>query len=333
MTRWLAIPTAVVGTCLCFLGVLALGFTRATPPSAASAELGDIPPHLLGVYRDAAATCPGLPWQVLAAIGFLESRHGQGHVDPATGDVRPPIMGPPLDGRQGRALIRDPSQPDGFAHALGPMQFLSTTWAAWGRVAPGRTGPPDVQNAWDAIYSAAAYLCGTEGRVTDVRAAVLRYNHSERYVDDVLAKARAYGYGTTTGLAGDGSLAWPVAGPVVSGFGPRIDPILGVERFHAGIDISASEGTPIHAAAAGTVTRAGGEGDCGYAVTLEHASGLRTHYCHMSQVLVEVGQLVAGGEVVGLVGSTGRSTGPHLHFEVYVNGTLVDPLTRLPASP
>jgi len=330
VTRWLAIPAAVLGVFVCFIATLALAVVHAPPPDADTAARGEIPATLLPVYRAAAQTCSGLPWPVLAAVGWVESHHGQGRVNPVTGQVAPPILGPPLDGRAGRARIADPSQPDGWARALGPMQFLSTTWAAWGRVAPGRIGPPDVQNAWDAIYGAAAYLCGTAGRITDLHAALLRYNHSERYVADVLAKAAAYGYGTSRG---DGTLAWPVVGRVASGFGMRLHPILHVWRFHAGIDISAGAGTPIRAPAPGTVTRAGGEGGCGYSVTLEHAAGVRTRYCHLSHIGVTVGQFVTVGQVIGEVGSTGLSTGPHLHFEVSVNGQLVDPLTHLPPVP
>lgn len=164
------------------------------PSAAASAE---IPPELLDVYMAASTTCPGLPWQVLAAIGWVESGHARGNADPASGDVHPPILGPALDGRPGFALIRDPSQPGGFAHALGPMQFLSTTWARWGRLAPDRPpgAVPDPQNAWDAIYSAAAYLCAGHPQVGDLEAAILRYNRSAAYVGQVLAKAEQYGLG------------------------------------------------------------------------------------------------------------------------------------------
>ncbi|MEX0664717.1 MAG: peptidoglycan DD-metalloendopeptidase family protein [Acidimicrobiia bacterium] len=324
MKRWLPLAVAAVATWLCFVAVLALAFTHASAP-ATELAVDEIPSSLLPIYRAAAATCPGLDWPVLAAVGWVESHHGQGRADPLTGQVRPPILGPPLDGRDGRARILDPTQPDGFARALGPMQFLSTTWASWGRSAPGRVGPPDVHNAWDAIYGAAAYLCGAAGRITDVHAALLRYNHSERYVAQVLAKAATYGT-----ARGDGTLAWPVPGGVGSGFGQRFHPILHVWRFHAGVDLHAGAGEPIHAAAAGIVVAAGGEGGCGYTVTLDHGNGLRTRYCHLSHIDVTVQQRVAGGQVIGRVGSTGLSTGPHLHFEVYVNGQLVDPLTRLP---
>jgi len=159
--------------------------------------LSEIPPNLLHVYRSAAVTCRGLPWQVLAAIGWEESRHGQGRVDPITGGVDPPIEGPPLDGRAGFALIRDPSTSDGYARALGPMQFLSSTWDRWATVAPDRPpeAAPDVQNAWDAVFTAARYLCAGRDQLGDLRNAVLSYNRSDTYVRAVLEKARSYGMG------------------------------------------------------------------------------------------------------------------------------------------
>lgn len=134
------------------------GGPAATPGSA----VADIPGELLGVYVAAAGSCPGLPWTVLAAIGHSESRHAQGRADPATGDVEPPILGPALDGRPGFARIPDPTSADGWAHAQGPMQFLPSTWRTWGRLAPGRPAgaTPSPHNAWDAIWSAAALLCG-----------------------------------------------------------------------------------------------------------------------------------------------------------------------------
>src|SRR5205809_589801 len=110
-------------------------------PSAPSARaISEIPSDLLPVYMAAAATCPGLSWQVVAGIGWVESRHAGGRADPATGQVMPPIVGPPLDGRGGVEAIPDQGEPDGWAHALGPMQFLSTTWTRWATLAPDR--PP-----------------------------------------------------------------------------------------------------------------------------------------------------------------------------------------------
>jgi cell wall-associated NlpC family hydrolase len=184
-------------------------------PSAPSAlALSEIPPDLLPVYVSASYECRGLPWQVLAAIGWVESRHAGGHADPTTGQVAPPILGPALDGSSGFAAIPDASFADGWAHALGPMQFLPSTWRAWGVVAPDR--PPgaaaEPQNAWDAIYTAALYLCGGADEITDVPAAILRYNHSTDYVDEVLGKATDYGLGAGT----------PADGSVLAGSGEAV---------------------------------------------------------------------------------------------------------------
>lgn len=170
---------------------------RETGGAPTALALTEIPGHLLPVYRSATLTCGGLPWQVLAAIGWEESRHGQGRVDPVTGDVDPPIEGPPIDGRRGFALLRDSSRPDGFARALGPMQFLSSTWERWATVAPDRPpgATPNVQNAWDAIFTAARYLCAGREQIGDLRQAILSYNRSDAYVRAVVQKARAYGMG------------------------------------------------------------------------------------------------------------------------------------------
>jgi murein DD-endopeptidase MepM/ murein hydrolase activator NlpD len=117
----------------------------------------------------------------------------------------------------------------------------------------------------------------------------------------------------------------------VSPFGSRVDPVTGEAGFHPGIDIGAAEGTPIHAPAAGTVTQAAFDGSCGNAITIDHGAGLGTRYCHLSAIAVNPGDTVTLGQVIGYVGTTGYSTGPHLHFEVHLNGELQDPLRYLPA--
>jgi hypothetical protein len=120
-------------------------------------------------------------------------------------------------------------------------------------------------------------------------------------------------------------LAWPLAGPVGDGFGPRGD------RFHAGIDIVAGTGTPVSAAAPGRVTFAGyAAGGWGNLVVVLHTDGVRTLYAHLSKVSVRRGQSVQTGTRVGLVGATGDATGPHLHFEVRLRGAAVDPSSALP---
>ena len=122
-----------------------------------------------------------------------------------------------------------------------------------------------------------------------------------------------------------GGLMAPVPGPMSSRYGMRRHPILGYRRMHAGVDFRARHGTPIVAVTDGRVTGAGRMGGCGNAVRLRHGNGVDTRYCHMSRVSVRRGQSVKRGQVIGYVGSTGLSTGPHLHYEMYRGGKHVNP--------
>jgi murein DD-endopeptidase MepM/ murein hydrolase activator NlpD len=122
-----------------------------------------------------------------------------------------------------------------------------------------------------------------------------------------------------------GEMGLPVAGHITSGFGLRMHPVLGYMRMHKGMDIGAPWGTPIHAAVDGIVSFAGRTGGYGNFVKLSHAGGLATGYGHMSRIAVRYGTRVARGQVIGYVGSTGLSTGPHLHWEVWKNGVSVNP--------
>ena len=121
-------------------------------------------------------------------------------------------------------------------------------------------------------------------------------------------------------------MAWPVAGRITSYFGYRRHPILRFTRFHAGVDFGASWGSPIVAAADGQVVRAGWAGGYGRQVRIAHPGSLTTSYSHMSSIVAEPGSFVRAGELIGYVGSSGLSTGPHLHYEVLHNGTPVNPL-------
>jgi murein DD-endopeptidase MepM/ murein hydrolase activator NlpD len=120
-------------------------------------------------------------------------------------------------------------------------------------------------------------------------------------------------------------LRWPVRGEVNSGFGPRISPWNGAPEQHYGLDIGSPPGTPVTAPAAGKVVVAGAGGDFGRHVVIDHGNGVKSRYGHLKKIEVKAGEHVEKGQRIGLVGSTGRSTGPHLHYEILVAGKAVDP--------
>ena len=144
-----------------------------------------------------------------------------------------------------------------------------------------------------------------------------------------LALAGSEPASTLSSAAGRAGLSWPLHGPEASGFGPRIHPVLGRPMFHTGIDLMAACGTPIHAAADGQVVYAAVTPSWGRRVIIRHSTSLETGYAHMSRFLVAQGDLVKRGQVIGLVGTTGWSTGCHLHFDVIVDGNYVDPAPYL----
>ncbi len=121
----------------------------------------------------------------------------------------------------------------------------------------------------------------------------------------------------------------PVKGSISSPFGWRIDPFTGKKAYHKGIDIKAPEGTPVHSAEAGKVVFAGEKGGYGNLIILEHKNGFKTYYAHLKDIKVKIGEEVGKGMVIGDVGSTGRSTGPHLHFELRQEDRVYNPLQKL----
>lgn len=145
----------------------------------------------------------------------------------------------------------------------------------------------------------------------------------------------AHGTAPAANSANSGTASIPMLVPVTSNrtmsshFGMRMHPVLGGYRMHRGVDLPASTGTPIRATADGVIGRADWFGGYGLCVQIEHGANMETRYGHMSRIAVAEGQRVHKGDVIGYVGSTGRSTGPHLHYEVRIGGEAVNPVPYL----
>jgi murein DD-endopeptidase MepM/ murein hydrolase activator NlpD len=184
------------------------------------------------------------------------------------------------------------------------------------------------ESALDAVDLEAEAFVGTLDQLADAR---------ERYEEAVAAleaeSARISGVIQSGGSSGSGQLGgelfWPTDGPIVSGFGYRTHPVYGTTRFHSGVDIDGACGQPIYAGEDGQVLSAGYNGGYGNATIVDHGNGLSTLYGHQSSLGVSSGQGVGRGKQIGLVGTTGLSTGCHLHFEVRINGEPVDPVPYL----
>ena len=159
-----------------------------------------------------------------------------------------------------------------------------------------------------------------DARIADYAAEAEAAASEEGNIQKLLAKSQ----GGDTGPASAAGLIWPCRGPLTSGFGMRWG------RMHQGQDIACGYGTPIHAAKAGTVVFAGVMGGYGNAVIIDHGGGFSTLYGHQSRMAVSQGQHVNQGDIIGYVGSTGHSTGPHLHFETRFGGVARDPRPYLP---
>ncbi|MDI3546546.1 MAG: hypothetical protein PWR10_198 [Halanaerobiales bacterium] len=167
---------------------------------------------------------------------------------------------------------------------------------------------------------------------TDIQTIKLANNlHSDRiYVGDTLIIPHVKREVNRPFRLTRGALIWPVLGRISSGYGYRTNPINKTREFHEGIDIAVPLGTKIRAAAGGTVVQSGWVKGYGKAIVIDHGEGVRTLYAHNSRLLVRAGTRVELGQVIALAGSTGLSTGSHLHFSIYVNGKSVDPMRYLP---
>ena len=166
-------------------------------------------------------------------------------------------------------------------------------------------------------------LASTKQQEQDLIAEADALAAADARIRSQLAAAQSHSSSATDTTPSSSGLIWPVSGPVISPFGMRWG------RLHAGIDIAVPSGTPIHAAAAGTVVIAGWVGGYGNYTCVDHGGGLATCYAHQQSFAVGVGAHVAQGQVIGYTDCTGHCLGPHLHFEVRINGTPVDPLGYL----
>jgi murein DD-endopeptidase MepM/ murein hydrolase activator NlpD len=143
-------------------------------------------------------------------------------------------------------------------------------------------------------------------------------------------QSSALGFAPTADLGGKPVPSiWPIRGRVMAGFGQRLDPFSGEGVFHSGVDISAPSGTRVECGGDGIVLQAAWDSGYGNAILVDHGFGMTTKYGHLSKIFVVVGQEVKRGQVIGAVGMTGKATGPHLHYEVIVNDTPVNPMKYL----
>jgi hypothetical protein len=195
-------------------------------------------------------------------------------------------------------------------------------------------GSPAVQDAVDAVGEARNVLSESTMMGVDAGGAPALSAFSTAiggglFMFPAISLAPATAQAIAAPIIGKPLFIHPVPGGITSGFGPRVHPVLGRPMFHTGIDLAAACGTPIHAAAAGKVIYARVSSSWGGRTIIEHSPTLKTAYGHQSKFLVTEGQVVKQGQVIGLVGTTGWSTGCHLHFDVILNDRYVDPAPYL----
>jgi murein DD-endopeptidase MepM/ murein hydrolase activator NlpD len=185
--------------------------------------------------------------------------------------------------------------------AIVKNRAMGSGGASVASVAPGLSSP---ENTFGLLHD---LLSGIESRLRTVRSDVERRNS----------------------LAASTPSLWPTQGWLTSRTGGRADPFTGEADYHPGLDISADRGTPVYATADGTISQASFSGAYGNLVVIDHQFGIETRYGHLSAFRTHRGQSVKRGDLIGLVGSTGRATGPHLHYEVRVNDRILNPLQFL----
>ncbi len=304
--------------------VLAIPLLLTPRPSSGSATwsalaLKDIPPETRAIYERAAKAYKLDGPYILAGVAKVETNHGRSDL--------PGVK----------------SGTNAYGCCSGPLQFMVSrnagcrtscyadptkgTWEAYGVDGDG-DGIKDVYNMADAAYGAANYL-SANGAPKNWKNALFIYNRSDAYGLEVLDWGEKYRARGGAGQIIDGAVSelgfsWPARGPVVSPFGPRWG------RMHEGIDIAIPTGTPLASSADGVVSYSGVMSGYGNVIDVRHAGGLTTRYAHQSRLIAPVNKRVQQGEVIGISGCTGRCFGPHVHYEIHVNGSPVDPMPYLP---
>lgn len=286
----LLFPLLLTGGLLMVLSPPFMGMQGWESGAPSSYAVAGIPGEFLPIFLEAQDRY-GVSWAVLAALAKVESDYGQN-------------MGPSKAG------------------AVGFMQFMPATWDKY-KQDGNADGVMDPYDPWDAVF-AAANMLRANGFKENPQGAIYQYNHAHWYVSKVLELAEKFSPEQLPGSTAQ-CLPVPSASYVVScPFDPRTDPFTKTAAFHHGLDIACAEGTPVFATDDGEVVSAGWSLVFGRNIVLKH-DGYTTLYAHLEQMAVHVGQKIRAGEIIGLSGSTGRSTGPHLHFGVAVNGEWCNP--------
>lgn len=314
---WPRLPLPLGWTGAGVLALLCSGVAWASLPRAAYAPLDNQRQwHALGLAPMSGGGITGMPMaptEAVEAVDFVPKRAVAFQAPVAAPKAAPVAAGPlRIRGRVGDGLYWSLR-----AAGASPQVAAQYLAALATEIDVGEVGPSD---GFDLVLSANRDLlyAGLD-RIADSDLQLVRWaaNGRSQWID-------AANVGKPAPVA-DG-MAWPVAGHITSYFGYRYHPILHFSRFHAGVDFGASWGSPIVAAADGQVATAGWSGGYGRQVRIWHGGGLTTTYSHMSEIVAAPGTLVRRGQLIGYVGSSGLSTGPHLHYEVLRDGAPVNPL-------
>ena len=269
-----------------------------------------LPPLLIGV---------SLKWSARAQIDQLRAANDvlqveNGSYRAATGELTTQIQSlEDVISDLGARASLDPAA----AHAIQRLPAVVKSRAAGGSTEPGTEPDAALSNVL------AASLFSPEDTFPILRGVLQGLENRLRFVKGDVERREALAASTPT--------IWPTHGWLTGTFGGRSDPFTGEPGYHQGLDISTEKGQPVYATADGTVESSSYTGDYGNLIILRHGFGLVTRYGHLSAFGVKPGQDVKRGDIIGYVGSTGRSTGAHLHYEILVNGQLMNPLQLLTA--